>query len=156
MRWPTQVRLILPGKIKFPFVKEGALFYQKRLRNYFPFSLEEKKTPKAKDSFLVKEKEGEVLLKAASSASLIIALDERGKTFDSLSFARIWERFLEEEREIALLIGGPFGLSEKVLKEADLKLSLSSFTLGHEIALLVLLEQLYRAATILTGEPYHK
>ena len=155
MRWPTRVRLILPGKIKFPFVKEGASFYQKRLNHYFPFGIEEKKVPKGKDQ-AVKEKEGEIMLKALGAGSYVIALDERGKSFDSLSFARFFQDLLEKEREIVFLIGGPFGLSEKALRTARLRLSLSNFTLGHEIALLVLLEQLYRAASIVSGEPYHK
>ncbi len=155
MRWPTKVRLILPGKIKFPFVKEGVSFYQKRLNHYFSFGIEEKKVPRGKDQ-AVKEKEGEIILKALGAGGYVIALDERGKSFDSLSFARFFQDLLEKEKEIVFLIGGPFGLSEKVLQAARLRLSLSKFTLGHEIALLVLLEQLYRAASIISGEPYHK
>ena len=156
MRWPVKVRLLLPGKIRFSFVKEGASFYVKRLNHYYPFVLEEKKIPKIKDPLAQKEKEGEILLKAVSEGAFLVALDEKGKTFDSQTFAQLWGRLLDGEKEIDFVIGGPFGLGTNVLNQARLKLSLSKFTLGHEIALLVLLEQLYRATSILCGEPYHK
>ncbi|WP_022852335.1 23S rRNA (pseudouridine(1915)-N(3))-methyltransferase RlmH [Thermodesulfatator atlanticus] len=154
MRWPAKVRVITPGKIKFSFIREGVAYYEKRLKNYLSFALEEKKVPKTSLSTL-KQKEGEVLLKATGNA-FIVALDERGKIFTSQEFARKLESLLNREREVAFVLGGAYGLSEEVLKRADLKLSLSLMTFGHEIALLVFCEQLYRALAILSGEPYHK
>ncbi|NPA49625.1 MAG: 23S rRNA (pseudouridine(1915)-N(3))-methyltransferase RlmH [Thermodesulfobacteria bacterium] len=156
MRWPVKVKILIPGRVKFSFVKEGVWFYQERLKHYLPFELQEKKISRTKDASETKQLEGQALLKGLSPGSFKIALDERGVLWDSLTFARKLEELLTAQRELNFLIGGAFGLDEEVLKTADLKLSLSKLTLNHEIALLVLLEQLYRALTIVSGEPYHK
>ncbi len=156
MRWPTKVRILIPGKIKFSFVKDGALFYQKRLQNYLFCEIQEKRAPQAKNPQKAKLLEGKALLQGLSPTSFKIALDECGVLWDSLTFAKKLEKMLPLYRELNFLIGGAFGLHEEVLNNSQLKLSLSKFTLNHEIALLVLLEQLYRALSILSGEPYHK
>ncbi len=156
MRWPAKVKILVPGKIKFPFIKEGIFFYQRRIQNYLDLEVEEKKVGKSKGPFEAKRLEGETLLKGLSPKSFKIALDERGVLWDSSSFATHFGEILDSKREIIFLLGGAYGLDDKVLAAADLKLSLSKLTLNHEIALLVLLEQLYRALSILSGEPYHK
>ncbi|AEH45965.1 protein of unknown function DUF163 [Thermodesulfatator indicus DSM 15286] len=155
MRWPNTLKIVIPGKLKFPFIKDGVCFYEMRLKNYVSFSLEERKVAKAKDPEIMKQNEGKALLRGQEKA-FIIALDERGKEFTSKEWAEYLEDLLQREKEISFLIGGAYGLSQEVLNEAHLKLSLSRFTLGHEIAVLVLCEQLYRAFTIIAGEPYHK
>jgi 23S rRNA (pseudouridine1915-N3)-methyltransferase len=104
-----------------------------------------------------REDEGAALLRLAREADFIIALDERGKALGSAAFARL----LAEKRDggakaAALLIGGPDGLGEAVRAAAHLQLSLGPMTLPHGLARIVLAEQLYRAATILSGHPYHR
>ncbi|OAG28327.1 23S rRNA (pseudouridine(1915)-N(3))-methyltransferase RlmH [Thermodesulfatator autotrophicus] len=155
MRWPNTLKVVIPGKLKFSFIKDGVSFYEKRLKNYINFSLEERKVVKARVPDLIKQNEGKALLLGTEKA-FIIALDERGKEFSSREWAKHLGNILEREREIHFLIGGAYGHSREVLEKAHLKLSLSKLTLGHEIAVLVLCEQIYRALSILSGEPYHK
>lgn len=105
---------------------------------------------------VIKSKEGEVLLKSISKVDRVILLDENGKGMDSRSFAQ----WLEREKEvfsspIVFIIGGAYGFSEEMGARADHLISLSKMTFNHELALLVLSEQLYRALTIINGHPYH-
>ncbi len=158
MRWPHRLRVVIPGRIKFSFVREGVGFYQQRLEHYLDFDILERKLPAkvCHRAEKVKALEAECLLAPVPERAAVIALDERGQEFTSESLARRLGRLFESEKESFFLIGGPYGLAEKVLKRARLRLSLSKLTLGHELALLVLCEQLYRVVTILSGEPYHK
>lgn len=101
--------------------------------------------------------EAQRLLKAACNATLKIALDENGRSLSSDAFAKLLGRHADSGvKTCAFLIGGPDGHGSSLLASADLKLSLSAFTLPHGLARVVLIEQLYRAATILGGHPYHR
>ena len=101
--------------------------------------------------------EGAALLDLARDASFIIALDERGKSLTSEAFARLLAKTRDDGAGLlAILVGGPDGLSDTVRKAAHVKLSLGALTLPHGLARIVLAEQLYRAATILAGHPYHR
>jgi 23S rRNA (pseudouridine1915-N3)-methyltransferase len=101
--------------------------------------------------------EGGALLKLARDADLIIVLDERGKSLTSEAFARLLSKYRDDGTgTLALLIGGPDGLAEDVRTAAHVKLALGAMTLPHGLARIVLAEQLYRAATILAGHPYHR
>jgi len=86
----------------------------------------------------------------------VIALDERGEAMDSFAFSRKMQFWMGEKTALAFVIGGPDGLDEKVKAQASFLLRLSSLTLPHALAEVVLVEQLYRAATLLTGHPYHR
>ncbi len=158
MRWAVPLRILCPWRIKFSFVKEGVSFYEQRLKRYVSFFLDQRRVRAYKDHRPdgIKAVEGKTLLAAVNAQHFVVALDERGRLFDSLKWAKYLQGLLEGQRELVFIIGGPYGLAPEVLERADLRLSLSPFTLGHEIALLVFLEQLYRAFTILSGEPYHK
>lgn len=157
MRFPAKIYIRLPGRLKFPFVREGAHFYTSRLKHYIKLELEERKAPsKGKEAEMIKQTEARALLSGLDPSTKLIALDERGKSFGSLEFAQFLRKTLETAPKLCFVIGGAFGLAEEVLLKADHRLSLSHMTLNHELALLVLLEQLYRAFTILSGEPYHK
>jgi 23S rRNA (pseudouridine1915-N3)-methyltransferase len=101
-------------------------------------------------------KEGERLLAAVSTSSVVVACDARGRTMASEQFAAWLGKQRDEARDVAFVIGGAFGLSPDVLGRATFTLALAPWTLPHELARLVLGEQLYRAGTILRGEPYHK
>jgi 23S rRNA (pseudouridine1915-N3)-methyltransferase len=101
--------------------------------------------------------EGEALLKLARDADFIVALDERGKAVSSEAFARALALARDGgHKALAILIGGPDGHSAAVRKAAQMQLSLSTMTLPHGLARIILAEQLYRAATILSGHPYHR
>lgn len=104
-----------------------------------------------------KADEAQRLLKAASSATLKIALDENGQQFSSEAFAKLLGRHTDSGVKVcAFLIGGPDGHGQEALAACQIKLALGQFTLPHGLARVVLIEQLYRAATILTGHPYHR
>jgi 23S rRNA (pseudouridine1915-N3)-methyltransferase len=104
----------------------------------------------------VLDAEGERLLAALPAGSYKVALDERGKLFDTLELARRIAGWRNAGRDVALVIGGADGLSESVKKSADLAWSLSPLTLPHGLARVVLAEQLYRAVSILHNHPYHR
>jgi len=103
-----------------------------------------------------REEEGATLLARLRPGERLVALDERGEQPTSVELARRLQRWQERGQDVALVIGGADGLSAAVLERAAERLSLSRLTLPHRLARLVLVEQLYRAATILRGEPYHK
>jgi 23S rRNA (pseudouridine1915-N3)-methyltransferase len=102
------------------------------------------------------EKEAEKLLRKAASADLTIALDESGNTFGSMELANEMRDWLNQVPHVAILIGGPDGLTESCKSKADRLWSLSKLTLPHGLVRVVLAEQLYRAWTILQGHPYHR
>ncbi len=157
MRFPTKLKIILPWHVKTSFIKQGVDFYALRIKRYTHLEIIEKKIKfKDKNIEKTKEVEGKALLSAISSKEYLIALDENGRKLNSIELAKFLQDLLESRSEIVFLIGGAFGLSKEVLKKVHFKLSLSSLTMEHELALLVLMEQLYRAFTILSGEPYHK
>jgi len=102
------------------------------------------------------EEEGAALLSRLGERERLVVLDERGKEYDSAGLARRLQAWLAGGRDVALAIGGSDGLPAAVLERAEERISLSRLTLAHRLARLVLAEQLYRAFTILGGEPYHK
>jgi 23S rRNA (pseudouridine1915-N3)-methyltransferase len=101
-------------------------------------------------------REGEALLKAVEGIPWVLALDAAGRQVDSVDFAHYLRQRTEVYHQVAFIIGGPVGLAPQVLDRANERFSLSLLTLPHELARVVLLEQIYRALTILSGEPYHK
>jgi 23S rRNA (pseudouridine1915-N3)-methyltransferase len=105
---------------------------------------------------LAKVEEGEALLARLGPRERVVALDERGQAHGSVELARRLQAWLEGGRDVAFLVGGSDGLADAVLARAEERISLSRLTLAHRLARLVLAEQLYRAFTILRGEPYHK
>jgi 23S rRNA (pseudouridine1915-N3)-methyltransferase len=133
--------------------------YQLRLRAFAKVVVKEPKAEpfaNASDAERVFKAEAERLHKAVERGSFVVALTEGGKEFDSVAFAKQLETWSENEsRPLAFVLGGPLGLDRDFIKEADATLSLSPMTMPHDLARLVLLEQLYRATTILRGKTYH-
>lgn len=133
--------------------------YQKRLGFYMPFDyicIPELKNTKNLSEAEQKEKEGELLLKQLATSDYIVLLDEHGKEFRSVDFAKFIEsKILASQKNLVFVVGGPYGFSESVYKRANEKLSLSKMTFSHQMVRLIFVEQLYRAMTILKGEPYH-
>jgi 23S rRNA (pseudouridine1915-N3)-methyltransferase len=148
------------GKTRAGFLAEGVDHYARLVARYGPFETravrEARILPKS-DPARVVDEEGERLLASLPAAAHLVALDPGGQALDSPGLAAYIRRRREEGvKELVFAIGGPLGLAETVRRRARLVLSVSALTLTHEMVRLVLLEQLYRAETILRGEPYHK
>lgn len=146
------------GKMKTPHWKAAQEEYLGRLNRYTSARLVEVKDAvgHGRPDRAAADEEGRLLLKATRSAGRRIALDRRGRTPDSPELARYLEKQVDTFGKLSLLIGGPVGLSRDVLETCEDSLSLGPLTLPHELARVVFLEQLYRAATIINGEKYHK
>lgn len=129
--------------------------YLERIRRYVPADVVEVDSGSAKKGR--RREEGRSLLEATSKGAVRVALDENGRQVSSRSLADwIDDQMVAGTRYVSFLIGGAYGLSGEVRNESAWSLSLSTLTLPHEMARLVLAEQLYRAMTIIRGEPYHK
>ncbi len=157
--FPLQIRLLAVGKLRDPIWTPAVTKYGQRLQNYAKFDLVEVRDAVGKglpDSAALAE-EGKIIAHALESGNYLVALDRQGKPFSSEQLAQTLQKLIDTGiRKMDFVIGGPVGLDHSILTKANLRLSLSAMTLPHELARVVLLEQLYRALTILRGEPYHK
>ena len=131
--------------------------YEGRAAKYWPLEVREVREEPARGagSAAVRDKEAERLRARVEGANLV-ACDERGTSMTSAAFAAFLQDARERARDIAFVIGGAYGLAESLVARAQVRLALAPWTLPHELARLVLAEQLYRAGTIVRGEPYHK
>ena len=132
--------------------------YNKRISHYMSFGITT--IPNIKDTKnmsedVQKEKEGEMILKMIQSSDHVVLLDEHGKSFRSIEFAEWIVQKQIHTRKLVFVIGGPYGFSPKVYERANEKLSLSKMTFSHQMIRLIFIEQIYRACTIIKGEPYH-
>jgi 23S rRNA (pseudouridine1915-N3)-methyltransferase len=155
-----KIRIIVVDRTRSAFLREGESHYLRRLRKYVHVDWEEVKPAsivKGKRDEEVLNAEGEFLARKISPKDYLVALDRAGDSLDSEELAR-WLEDLSRRAPagVSFVIGGPLGLSKSVLDRAQKVLSLSRLTLTHEMSRLLLLEQLYRAMTILKGEKYHK
>ncbi len=153
-----RLTLAVVGKPRNAALAAAIHEYETRAARYWPLDVHEVKEERgssARDSGVVRQKEGERLLQRTGSAP-IVACDPGGKSYSSEKFAQWLSDERDNGRDVAFVIGGAFGLSEEILKRSRSRMSLAPWTLSHELARLVLAEQLYRAGTILRGEPYHK
>lgn len=150
------LRLVCVGKLKLGCWKEACALYEKRLGRFRKLQITE-----VKDAVSASEKErsrveGERLLEAVGPRDLVVVLDERGKDMTSVDLAAFLDRAdARGQGTVCFLIGGPFGLAEAVRRRADLLLRLSAMTMPHELARVVLTEQLYRAECLRNHVPYH-
>ena len=151
--------LLAVGKTDSRAIEELTKLYADRLAHYLPFTLQiipdirrsSKLTPE-----LQKQMEGAEILRHTSTSDRVVLFDERGREFSSTTFASYIERVMVSGvRRLVFVIGGPYGFSEEVYKRADDRVSLSKMTFSHQMVRLFAVEQLYRAQTILRGEPYH-
>lgn len=157
------ITVICVGKLKEKYLKLAIEEYSKRLSRYCKLSiveLNDEKTPdnaSEKEELMIKEKEGNNILKHIKDNMYVIALDIKGKMVTSEELASFVDDLgLRGNSNIALVIGGSLGLSKEVLNRADYKLSFSKMTFPHQLMRVILLEQVYRAYRIINGEPYHK
>ena len=151
--------MLTVGKTDTGWVREGLEIYSSRLSRYVPFNVKEIPELKNASSLTraqVKEKEGELILKSLDTKDTVILLDELGKEYTSVEFSREIERLLGGGgKKLVFVIGGAFGFSDAVYARCDGKLSLSKMTFPHQMVRTIFAEQLYRAFTIIKGEPYH-
>lgn len=158
-----KITILCVGKVKEKFYRMAIDEYVKRLGRYCKLEIIEvadEKTPdnaSEHEETLIKDKEGERILKNIRREATVIALAIEGKMFSSEQLAgKISQLAISGESHIQFIIGGSLGLSDKVLKEADLLLSFSKMTFPHQLMRVILLEQIYRSYRIIQGEPYHK
>jgi 23S rRNA (pseudouridine1915-N3)-methyltransferase len=154
-----KIKLLQLGKTNDEDLITGIARYEKRLSLYASFLCET--IPALKDTSSlspaqIKQKEGELLLHKFKNDDYVILLDEKGKSFTSVAFARHIEQLQNHStRQLVFVVGGAFGFSEAVYNRAQMKLSLSEMTFSHQLIRLIFMEQLYRAFTILNNHPYH-
>ncbi|OEU62343.1 MAG: 50S rRNA methyltransferase [Desulfuromonadales bacterium C00003094] len=154
-----KIGLISVGKLSQPFLREGVAEYSSRIQRYIAFNSHELKEAKGgskADPKTIRKQEGERILARVPAGAYLVALDEQGRNLGSEELSEFLGRhMLEGTGELLFAIGGAYGLSRTVKERANLLLSLSAMTLTHQMAQLLLLEQLYRGFTILRNEPYH-
>ncbi|MEJ2092935.1 MAG: 23S rRNA (pseudouridine(1915)-N(3))-methyltransferase RlmH [Syntrophobacterales bacterium] len=152
------VHILMVGKTREAFIQEGVTFYARRLQPFFRLTLKsvrEEKERKNLAAEVIKTREGDRLRAQIPPKAYAAALDPRGKEYTTEEFAAWLAQREVDGRPLAFLIGGHLGLDETTCATAQERLALSRLTLTHELSRLVLLEQLYRAKTILIGHPYH-
>ena len=153
-----KVTLILVGKTTDKHFDAGINDYAGRIKHYLPFEITiipELKNTKSLSEEQQKEKEGEQILKLLTSSDTVVLLDEHGKEMRSIEYAQWLQKKQATAKRLVFVIGGPYGFSPAVYSRADEKISPSKMTFSHQMVRLIFTEQLYRACTIIKGEPYH-
>lgn len=154
-----KIILAVVGKMASGYMSKGIEQYASRLKHYVPFEIlhiADAKNTKSLTEAQQKAAEGRNILATLDSSDHVVLLDEHGKQFTSIEFARYIEKKMASvQRRLVFVVGGPYGFSPEVYARASEKISLSSMTFSHEMIRLIFTEQLYRAMTIVRGEPYH-
>lgn len=154
-----KITLLVIGKTDTAYLNTGISTYVERLNHYIDFGIEVIPDIKKSKNFsieLQKNQEGELILSKNLPGKELHLFDEKGKMFTSREFAGFLEKKMASGlKELVLVVGGPYGFSSKVYEVAKSKISLSALTFSHQMVRLMCVEQLYRAFTILKGEPYH-
>lgn len=154
-----KIRLICVGKTERSYLKEGETEYLKRLKHYCSFEkieIPELKNAKKLSEDQIKIEEGKLILAKVESSEQLILLDENGKSFNSVSFSKfLQKKFNQGGKSIVFVVGGAYGFSDELYARSNGKISLSEMTFSHQMVRLFFIEQIYRALTILKGEPYH-
>jgi len=147
------------GKTDQAYLRNGVDDYVKRIQRYIPFKIELipgiRQSGKLNQDELI-QAEGEAVLKRIRKDEYLVLLDERGVAMTSVDFSEfLQEKMSYDRRDMVFLVGGAYGCSKDVYRRANSRISLSRFTFSHQLVRLLFLEQLYRALTIIRGEPYH-
>ncbi len=154
-----KIKLIAVGKTVQKYLSEGENEYLSRLKHYCTLEyvvIPELKNAKNMSTAEIQQKEGELILKQCTGSDSVILLDVGGAMHSSESFAQLVENLgLRGTREVSFVVGGAYGFSAAVYARCNEKISLSKMTFSHQMVRLIFLEQLYRAHTILRGQPYH-
>jgi 23S rRNA (pseudouridine1915-N3)-methyltransferase len=153
------IRLLTIGKTDSKQLEELISIYEKRLSHYVKFEFDiipDIKNSKNLSEQQQKQKEGELILKQVTPSDFLIVLDENGKQFSSVEFSNLLQKRMNSGiKNLVFVIGGPYGFSDEVYLRANSKISLSKMTFSHQMVRLFVVEQIYRAFTILKNEPYH-
>lgn len=153
-----KTELIVVGKTTNKHFVAAINDYLERIGHYMPFSvtvIPELRNAKSLSQQQQKDKEGEAILRLLQPSDTVVLLDERGKEPRSIELADWLQRQQQTARRLVFIIGGPYGFSQQVYSRADSMLSLSRMTFSHQMVRLIFVEQIYRACTIIKGEPYH-
>jgi len=154
-----KISIINIGTTQESYLKEGIALFEKRIRHYTPFEmiyLNEPRKMKNQPEIVQNEIEGKILLTALKKVDQPVLLDVGGMQLDSMGLSVFIQQSMNRgTRNLGFIIGGPYGFSGDVFKAVPERLSLSPMTFSHQLIRLVFLEQLYRAFTIIRGEPYH-
>ena len=154
-----KITLLTVGKTTNAYLVSLQDEYQNRLKFYIPFEMvviPELKNTKNLSIAEQQEKEADLILKQLETSDEVVLLDDKGKQFTSMGFSEyISKKMLASHKRMVFVVGGPYGFSERVYNRANGKVSLSAMTFSHQMIRLIFVEQLYRAMTILKGEPYH-
>jgi len=147
------------GKTNTSYFQEGVQVYEKRLKRYLPIQVDivpDIKQAGKLSANQLKEEEGERILSRLKPNDYLVLLDEKGGHFGSVAFAKhLQKRLNQHHNRLIFLVGGAYGFSQKIYDRSNEKLSLSQMTFSHQMIRVFLLEQIYRAMTILRNEPYH-
>lgn len=153
-----KTELIFVGKTVDKHLKALLDEYAARIPHYMPFDIRvipELKNTKSLSEAQQKEREGELILKSLQPSDTVILMDEHGKEYRSIEFASWMQHCQSIARKLVFVIGGPYGFSDAVYTRANGKISLSRMTFSHQMVRVIFAEQIYRACTIIKGEPYH-
>lgn len=154
-----KICLLVIGKTDAAYIRTGIEEYEKRLTRYVPYEMKvlpDVKNSKNMPESLQKDKEGELILGQLQAGDVVVLLDEKGKQFTSTGFSGYLAQKMQcGIKRLVFVIGGPYGFAEDVYKRANDKLSLSKMTFSHQMVRMIFVEQVYRAMTIMNGEPYH-
>jgi 23S rRNA (pseudouridine1915-N3)-methyltransferase len=153
-----KIRMLMLGKNKDSYISDGVADFSKKISPYCELELVYLKDERVHDDIhKILEKEADTILEALHSDEFVVVLDDLGKSFDTEKLADYFSKLKDQGTgKMCCIIGSSHGLSERIIKKANLVLSLSPLTMNHQIVRLVLLEQLYRVFTILRGMKYHK
>jgi len=156
----VKITVICVGKLSLPFTKQGTEEYQQRIKRYIPLQIielkEEKRGGKKSDPTFIRSSEARQILAKIPQDAYTIALDESGASLVSEKFAnKIDQHMISGRTNLCFIIGGAYGLTDELKSKCNELLSLSAMTFTHQMARLFLMEQIYRAFTIIRREPYH-
>jgi 23S rRNA (pseudouridine1915-N3)-methyltransferase len=152
-----KIRILAVGKIKEPYLRDAIAEYEKRLSKFCELDIIELKEASIdpKNPNVSSEKESKDILEHLSDYEIVIALDQRGKELDSPELASAIKKYTADY-DITFVIGGPTGMTNEVLRRANMTVSFSKMTFTHQMIRLFLVEQIYRSYTIINNMPYHR
>ncbi len=154
-----RISLIAISKTTEKYLLEGISIYEKRLQHYCKFNrveIPDLKNSKSLSKEQQKQKEAELILSKISNQDFVVLLDERGKEYSSMQLSAELNKWMNQSiSSVVFIIGGPYGFDQSMYDRANAKISLSKLTFSHQMVRLFFVEQVYRAFSILKGEPYH-
>jgi 23S rRNA (pseudouridine1915-N3)-methyltransferase len=154
-----KLKIIFVGKTEADYLNQACDIFEKRLTNYLPIEIIVIPALKNTKSLTVeqqKEKEGKLILNKIDNSDFVVLLDEKGKEYRSVEWANYLQNKMNNGiKSLCLIVGGPYGFSKDVYSKSQQKVALSKMTFSHQMIRLLLLEQCYRAMSILRNEPYH-